>query len=697
MKIFSPTITGSLGVLGNTILDGDLNVTGNITGSTVYSPSGSFLDLTATSASFGYVQTITGSAVIIGDEFIVLNANTPAARYAGLIVYDSGSGSPATASFEWDGLTDNWIIQEETGNTAVVLTGPTGSRGTEVLPTVNVLQKGGGHHQLVDSSITDNGSNVTFTTPIAGTSISASSGFLGNLTGTASFATSASFAPSTPAFPFTGSARITGSLAVTGSISTNDVINLTGTNKWINSVTTGAYPVGEGLVAIASANPAVNASARYSGVFASTNATIGSNGFMAFVLGGDLNDADGIRTGVIGGYNNNVSVSNSYIFGGSNNDITGGTSEMIVVGGNNFNITGGTTSIGLGGNNNTISGGANNAILAGSGNTNNQNRSVVIGGQNITATAADTVYVPNFVASGSIITGNPSTSTALGARSAVIGGNNNDIAATADNSAIVGGENNVINSGESNAVILGGQSNTMTSVRGAIIASLSSSVLGDSAGVIVGGQSNTTNGGYYQGIVAGQSNTATGIQSFIGGGFTNNVSGNTSATIGGTGNSVTHISSVILGGSSIASRADNTAHAQNLIVTTLTTLSGSLIVSGSSTFLQSTVLSGSIRGEVNALSIASNTASLDCALDNFFTLQLVSGSNTFINPSNILPGQTINLRINTTGSATVSFPSSVKQVSGSAYVPTTTTGVDVVTFISFDSTSLLLSNVKNLV
>jgi hypothetical protein len=126
-------------------------------------------------------------------------------------------------------------------------------------------------------------------------------------------------------------------------------------------------------------------------------------------------------------------------------------------------------------------------------------------------------------------------------------------------------------------------------------------------------------------------------------------------------------------------------------------ITGSLTVSGSSTFLQSTVLSGSIRGEVNALSIASNTASLDCALDNFFTLQLVSGSNTFINPSNILPGQTINLRINTTGSATVSFPSSVLQVSGSSYVPTTTTGVDVVTFISFDSTSLLLSNVKNLV
>ena len=110
-----------------------------------------------------------------------------------------------------------------------------------------------------------------------------------------------------------------------------------------------------------------------------------------------------------------------------------------------------------------------------------------------------------------------------------------------------------------------------------------------------------------------------------------------------------------------------------------------------------TQVTGSLRGQVSALTIASNTASLDCATNNFFTLQLVSGSNTFINPSNIQPGQTINLRVNTTGSATVSFPSSIKQVSGSAYVPTTTTGVDVVTFISFDSSSLLLSNIKNLV
>jgi hypothetical protein len=148
----------------------NLNIT-NITAS-----GGNFVNLTAVSASFGHVTTVTGSAVIIGDEFIILNADTPTARYAGLIVFDSGSGTPETASFEWDGETDNWIIMEETGNTAVVLTGPTGSRGAEVLPTTNRLQKGGGHHQLIDSSITDDGTLVSISTPLVVTgSINATS------------------------------------------------------------------------------------------------------------------------------------------------------------------------------------------------------------------------------------------------------------------------------------------------------------------------------------------------------------------------------------------------------------------------------------------------------------------------------------------------------------------------------------------
>ncbi len=138
------------------------------------------------------------------------------------------------------------------------------------------------------------------------------------------------------------------------------------------------------------------------------------------------------------------------------------------------------------------------------------------------------------------------------------------------------------------------------------------------------------------------------------------------------------------------------ATASTLDANTLYVVSGSAAVSPFP-YSGSIVVTGSIQGNVNALSISSNTASLDLNNGNFFTLQLVSGSATHINPSNIKPGQTINILLSTTGSGTVNFPSSVKQVSGSSYVPTTTTSKDIITLVSFDSSSLFLANVKNLI
>lgn len=122
-----------------------------------------------------------------------------------------------------------------------------------------------------------------------------------------------------------------------------------------------------------------------------------------------------------------------------------------------------------------------------------------------------------------------------------------------------------------------------------------------------------------------------------------------------------------------------------------------LATTGSVTFTGNQIITGSARGNVTALTITSNTASMNLSTGNFFTLQLVSGSNTYINPSNILPGQTSILTLSTTGSATVSFPSSVKQPSGSAYVPTTTAGLDIVTLASVDSSTLYVVAVKNLI
>ena len=109
-----------------------------------------------------------------------------------------------------------------------------------------------------------------------------------------------------------------------------------------------------------------------------------------------------------------------------------------------------------------------------------------------------------------------------------------------------------------------------------------------------------------------------------------------------------------------------------------------------------TRLTGSLAGNVGSLSITSNTASVDLATGNFFTLTLPTGS-TYINPSNIASGQTVNLIITTASGSSVSFPSTVKQVSGSAYTPTQATSTDVLTFIAPNTSSLLLANVKNFV
>jgi hypothetical protein len=124
---------------------------------------------------------------------------------------------------------------------------------------------------------------------------------------------------------------------------------------------------------------------------------------------------------------------------------------------------------------------------------------------------------------------------------------------------------------------------------------------------------------------------------------------------------------------------------------------GSFATTGSVTFIGNQVISGSSRGNVTALSISSNTASMNLSVGNFFTLQLIAGTNTYINPSNILPGQTSILTILTTGSATVSWPSSVKQPSGSLYVPTTASGVDIITLASVNTASLYVVSIKNMI
>jgi len=120
-------------------------------------------------------------------------------------------------------------------------------------------------------------------------------------------------------------------------------------------------------------------------------------------------------------------------------------------------------------------------------------------------------------------------------------------------------------------------------------------------------------------------------------------------------------------------------------------ITGSLRITGS------LIVTGSTQGNVAALTISSNTASVDLTRASFFTITLTSGTTTHISASNILPGSTSTILVTTDGTSNVTFPSNVKQPSGSFYTASAVSAKDILTFISYDSTNLYLASVKNLI
>ena len=125
-----------------------------------------------------------------------------------------------------------------------------------------------------------------------------------------------------------------------------------------------------------------------------------------------------------------------------------------------------------------------------------------------------------------------------------------------------------------------------------------------------------------------------------------------------------------------------------------------LDVNGGGNYSNGLVITGSLRGEVSALSIFSNTASVNMAANNFFNLTLVDGANTHISPVGIRPGQTVNIRIRqgAAGTGTVSFPSFVDQASGSLYTGSmVSSAFDIITMITFDTSVVYLSSIRNMI
>jgi len=118
------------------------------------------------------------------------------------------------------------------------------------------------------------------------------------------------------------------------------------------------------------------------------------------------------------------------------------------------------------------------------------------------------------------------------------------------------------------------------------------------------------------------------------------------------------------------------------------------IVSNSSTH----IFSGSIRSRVVTLPVVSSTASLNLGLGNFFSLTLPSSSKTFLNVTNILPGQTANIRIiQPAVSGSLSYGTQFKFPGGISYVVSSTgSAEDILTVIAFDRSKVYATFLKNI-
>jgi len=195
-------------------LAGDLTITNN-------------LNVLGT-GSFAYIQSITGSAKIIGDAYIVLNTNSPAERYGGLKVYDSGSTD--TGSLEYDSVNNHWFYESTTeGYASGLIAGPQASRGSLTFPTANTIVKGLGGNHIGDSIISDNGSSATITGDLTVTGT-----INGTLTGSIENAVTASYVDytnvaNTPTIP-TNNNQLTngaGYTTYTSNQATNTTSNVT--------------------------------------------------------------------------------------------------------------------------------------------------------------------------------------------------------------------------------------------------------------------------------------------------------------------------------------------------------------------------------------------------------------------------------------------------------------------------------------
>jgi len=143
--------TGSNIFYGNQTITGSLYITNNL----VVQGSSS-------------LQNITASAVDIGTNRVILNTATPAVRFGGVSVQDSGSFAGVSGSLLWDSFNNRWIYEHPSGsgegyNSAILIAGPknTGSLGEEIGLTAGYVPVADGEDHIKNSNISTDGTTVT--------------------------------------------------------------------------------------------------------------------------------------------------------------------------------------------------------------------------------------------------------------------------------------------------------------------------------------------------------------------------------------------------------------------------------------------------------------------------------------------------------------------------------------------------------
>ena len=619
-------------------LNQDVLITGSLTvlqGATIYG-----------SSSFTY---LTASQLAVSASFISVNVFEPVQRFGGLIVYDSGS-SLATASLAWDSLHNHWVYQNASGSTytgGMLLSGPrnTGSLGNEPTLTQWFIPRSDGTDHLDDSQIYSSGS-----THIITGSLTVTGDITGSLSGSATTSTSASFA-STASFvnPLVQNVLITGSLNITGSFNTNNLLYTSGSNIGVGNV---------------SANPAYNT--YFSG---STNVSnsidigpFGSGGHNLSVRG--YTSVGSISTGGYGAIGSNYYLDNAGVLRTRYNDrvsalefSSGGflfrtaaaAAPNTSVGLTNLMYLDRLGTLGLGTTPTTLTSallhisGANSAALLRLDAPGSSSILHVTGSGRVgIGTAAPNARLD--VSGSAIITG--SLTVTEGITGSISGSATNAVSSSFASTSSY--SNLTINS----TPIAGGTSGNVLFQNAGLLLSSTNLVFNTTLGYLSVGQG--TSPGARLDVRAQGS-----------------------------------------GSSNLVFRIRNNANTNDIL-----SLYGNstLFYTGSSIITGSLTVTGSLTNQPVTLTATSGTASINCTQGNFFDLTLSSSSTIHLSSSNIQPGQTINLRITqpaTSGSLT--YGSQFKFPGGIPYSASATGSVvDIVSFISFDSTTLYGSAIKNL-